>query len=493
MILSLNRPRNELCKTNITKGKTMNRIIKSIVPVAMAAVIMGCGSDNDDVRDIVVPEPPTPELGTSYVRVIHGSADAPLVNVKAGSDIIEGLGGVDYGVGSGFLSLTEGTYALSVDAILPDESTATVLDLGDVDLGADMEYTVIAHGYVMEDDDDSNDLAAAVIANTRTDVADGNIRIQVLHAAPNAPTVDLHVTGATDDLTTALATLAYGEATGQVEVAAGIYRVRLVIPAGMAGEGTVAYDVVLPDLAAGADLFVAAVPNTEVMTSPVKLLVNDGAGTSTIYDDRTTAQVRVIHAAADVPNVDVFVNDGKVDSLSNAPFGGVTGYADLPEGTYTVDARLTADNSVTGISEDLTVMNNNKYTVNAVGTLDAMDMADLEYYVLADNVRAVATESKVRITHAHPSVGNVDIYVTADGMIDDVDPAFSDVPYKASTGFVTLAPGEYNVKVTATGTKTVAIDTGMLDLMGGKIYSATAVNAPMAMPANLILSDAFIE
>ena len=122
-----------------------------------------------------------------------------------------------------------------------------------------------------------------------------------------------------------------------------------------------------------------------------------------------------------------------------------------------------------------------------------MDMADLEYYVLADNVRAVATESKVRITHAHPSVGNVDIYVTADGMIDDVDPAFSDVPYKASTGFVTLAPGEYNVKVTATGTKTVAIDTGMLDLMGGKIYSATAVNAPMAMPANLILSDAFIE
>ena len=188
-----------------------------------------------------------------------------------------------------------------------------------------------------------------------------------------------------------------------------------------------------------------------------------------------------------------FVDNGKVDALSNAPFGGVTGYVDLPEGTYTVDARLTADNTVTGISSDLSVMTNNKYTVNAVGTLDAMDDAALEYYVLMDNVRSVATESKVRITHAHPSVGNVDIYVTADGMIDDVEPAFSDVPFKATTNFVTLAPGEYSVKVTATGTKTVAIDTGILDLMAGKIYSATAVNDPAAIPANLILSDAFIE
>ncbi len=471
----------------------MKRIIKSIVPVALAAVIMGCGSDSDDARDIVVPEPPAPELGTTYVRVIHGSADAPLVNVKAGDDIIEGLAGVDYGVGSGFLSLTEGSYMLSVDAILPDESTATVLDLGDVALAADTEYTVIAHGYVMEDDDTSNDLAAAVIANSSTDVADGNIRVQVLHAAPNAPTVDLHITGATDELTTPLATLGYGEATDQVEVPEGVYRVRLVIPEGMDGAGTVAYDIVLPDLAAGADLFVAAVPNTEVMTSPVKLLVNDGSTTSTLYDDRTTAQVRVIHAAADVPNVDIFVDNGKVDALSNAPFGGVTGYVDLPEGTYTVDARLTADNTVTGISSELSVMTNNKYTVNAVGTLDAMDDAALEYYVLMDNVRSVATETKVRITHAHPSVGNVDIYVTADGMIDDVEPAFSDVPFKATTNFVTLAPGEYSVKVTATGTKTVAIDTGILDLMAGKIYSATAVNDPAAIPANLILSDAFIE
>lgn len=464
---------------------------KLALPLIAALAVSAC---NDNDNHVVTPTPtpaptPTPE---TQLRVIHGSADAPLVNVLANGNIIEGLAGVDYTVGSGFITLDAATYSVTVDGILPDESTTQVLDLGEVALAADTQYTVFAHGFVMADDNPNNDLAAAVITNAKSEVGAGNIRLQVLHAAPNAPTVDLHVTGATDAIDSALATLAYGDVTGQVEVPAGVYRVRLVLPDGQEGAGTVAYDVVLPDLAAGADLFVAAVPTTSVGTSPVKLLVNDGTTTSTLIDDRTTAAVRVIHAAADVPNVDVFVAGNKVDSLSNAPFQGVTGYATLPAGDYLVEAKLTADNTVTGISETLSVSTNMRYTVNAVGTLDAGDDAGLEYYVLADDYRRVATATQIRLTHAHPSVGNVDIYVTADGNIDAVAPNFANIPYKANTGFVTLAPGEYNIKVTAAGTKTVAIDTGMLMLNGGGIYSATAVDAPTATPSLLILSDDFI-
>lgn len=463
---------------------------KIALSLAALLTITACNDDDDPV---VTPTPTPTPAQEAQLRVIHGSADAPMVNVLANGNIIDGLGGVDYTVGSGFITLDAATYSVTVDGILPDESTTEVLDLGDVSLEADTEYTVFAHGYVMADDNPNNDLAAAVITNAESEVGDGNIRLQVLHAAPNAPTVDLHVTGATDELDTALATLAYGDVTGQVEVPAGVYRVRLVLPEGSDGAGAVAYDVVLPDLAAGADLFVAAVPTTSVGTSPVKLLVNDGTSTSTLIDDRTSAAVRVIHAAADVPNVDVFVEGGKVDSLSNAPFQGVTGYANLPAGDYLVEAKLTADNSVTGISATLGVATNMRYTVNAVGTLDASDDADLEYYVLEDDYRRVATATQIRLTHAHPSVGNVDIYVTADGDIDAVEPNFANVPYKATTGFVTLAPGEYSVKVTAAGTKTVAIDTGMLMLNGGGIYSATAVDAPNATPSLLILSDDFVS
>ena len=469
------------------------QVRNAISVAALTLLLSACGSDNDDDSVTAPPPPPPPPVEQAQLRVIHASADAPAVNILVNGAVVEGLAGVDYRVGSGFLALDEATYSVAVDGILPDTSTVQVLDLGDLALEGNTEYTVVAHGVVAADDDSSNDLAAAIISNPETELGAGNIRLQVLHAAPNAPTVDLHVTGAEDELGSALATLAYGDVTGQVEVPAGVYRVRLVLPEGSDGAGAVAFDVVLPDLAAGADLFVTAVPKTGVMASPVKLLVNDGVSTSSFIDDRTTAEVRVIHTAADVPNVDIFVDDGKVDALSNAPFNGVTGYVALPEGEYTVDARLTDDNTVTGISASLSVLNNTKYTVHAVGTLAADDDAALEYYVLEDTVRAVATETKIRLTHAHPSVGNVDIYVTADGNIADVEPAFADVPYKANTGFVVLSPGDYQIQVTATGTKTVAIDTGIITLAAGGVYSATAVNAPEQPIANLVLSDDFVE
>ncbi|SES63677.1 DUF4397 domain-containing protein [Thalassotalea agarivorans] len=463
----------------------MNKITKSLLIALSISVLAACDDDDDDV----VISPPPVEPGSSYIRVIHGSADAPAVNVNV--DGAEALSMVDYTEGSGFIMLDEGSYMVTVDGILADESTVQVLDLGAVDLMADMEYTVFAHGYVADDGDTTNDLTTAVIANAKSDVTEGNIRLQVLHGAPNAPTVDLHVTGATDELGDPLGTLAYGDVTDQVEVAAGTYRVRLVIAEGDS-MGAVAFDAVLPDLPAGSDLFVAAAPKTGVTTSPVQLIANNGTDTLTIIDDRTESWVRVVHAAPDVPEVDILVND--TAALTNVPFTGASDYLPLPDGIYNVKVALSSDNNVVGIEGDLDVSADMSYTVYAVGTLAAEDPdIPLEFYVLMDEVRSIATQASVRLTHAHPTVGNVDIYVTGDGVIDGVDPTFADIPFKASTGYVALPPGEYNVKITPPGDKTVVIDTGSLMLMGGGVYSATAVDNAGGTPANLILQDDFVN
>jgi hypothetical protein len=103
----------------------------------------------------------------------------------------------------------------------------------------------------------------------------------------------------------------------------------------------------------------------------------------------------------------------------------------------------------------------------------------------------------VRIFHASQATPNVDIYVTADGEIADVSPAFSDVPYAtgalAETGYVQLAAGDYVVTVTPTGTKTEAIETGTLSLVAGEIYTAFAVDGDMEGDApQLILLDGFV-
>ncbi|NTS76482.1 DUF4397 domain-containing protein [Catenovulum sp. SM1970] len=461
----------------------MKRITLPIVSVMMGFVIAGCDDDNN--ANTITPG--EIEARTAYLRVVHGSSNAPKVNVNAAGDTIAGLAGVDYEMGSAFISLREGSYPVTVDAILPDMSTVQVLNLGNVELMGQMEYTVFAHGLVGDAD---APLATAIIANPETDPADGNIRVQVLHASPTAPTVDLHITGAMDELSAPLATLGYGENTSQVEVPAGVYRVRLTLPG---DSSAVAFDVTLPDLPAGADLFVAAVPNTGVPTSPVKLLVNDASNTVnagatfSIIDDRTQSWVRVVHAAADAPAVDNYVNGAKVDALSNLSFRGITQNVPVDAGMYTVETKP-AGADVTVISTDFDLMADTKYTVHAVGSLAA---GSLEHYAIVDDARAIATESQVRITHGHPSVGLVDIYVTADGNIEEAMPLWEDVPFKASTGFVGVAPGEYNVTVTLADTKTAAIDTGIIMLEASGIYSALAVDDPAN--GNLVLMDDFVS
>lgn len=110
--------------------------------------------------------------------------------------------------------------------------------------------------------------------------------------------------------------------------------------------------------------------------------------------------------------------------------------------------------------------------------------------------RRIATEAQVRIFHASPAAGSVDIYVTADGVITDATPAFTGVPFSAGmlaeTGYVALAAGDYFVTVTPTGTKDVALETGMLTLSANMIYTALAVDAVNGGgPVQLILADDF--
>lgn len=463
----------------------MKRITTAILPMLGALIIQGCVLDDDDDKEM------QPEVvAKADVRVIHGGADAPKVNITVNGATFANLEGVDYLQASGFVEVDAATYDIGVDAILPDASTATVLAIDDAALAADTQYTVIAHGYVAEDGDTSNDLDTLVIANARSAVTAGNIRLQVVHAAANAPAVDVYLTTPTGELDTPTTTLAYGDYTAQLEVAAGSYRVRLVLPEGTDGAGTVAFDATLPELSAGSDWIVAALPNTGVTTSPVVLLANNGTDTAVFMDDRTQAWVRVGHAAADVPSVDILADGSKIDELSGATFPSATDYVAVDPGTYQVDTALTSDNSIVGITADLTLDANDKVTVLAVGTLATEDPdIALEYYVLDDSTRRVATEAKLRLTHAHPTVGNVDIYLTADGNIAGVTPAFSDVPYKANTDWVSVAAGDYVVTVTPTGNAAVeAINTGTITLDAGGIYSAVAVDNA---PGNLLLMDDF--
>jgi hypothetical protein len=175
------------------------------------------------------------------------------------------------------------------------------------------------------------------------------------------------------------------------------------------------------------------------------------------------AQVRVVHASPDAPAVDVWVN-GAV-AFSNAPFKGITGYAQLDPDTYNVQVTPTGATTPVVIEADLALAANTDYTVVAVGLL-----ADIEPLVLVDNNAAPAAgKAHVRFVHASPDAPAVDIAVTGGPIL------FSDVPFKGVGDYLPVDAGTYDLEARVAGTETVALSVPGVALEAGNVYTIFAM------------------
>ncbi|KKO45646.1 hypothetical protein WG68_09710 [Arsukibacterium ikkense] len=462
----------------------MKGILRFAVPALLTVSLAGCFNSSSDLpTPTPPPPPPPPPVVDATLRVVHASFDAPAVNISVNGDVV--IENLAYGSSSVNFSLPPADYAVAVDAILPGEgNTVTVIDVPALALDEATNYKVFAVGLVADDT-----LAPLVVTSDVADLAAGNVRVQVVHAASAAPTVDVHVTAPDADLGAPLATLAFTEFTGALDVPAGEYRVRITLP----GTDTVVFDSNTLELAGGMDLVVAAINSEYSGASPVSLIaVTPEGDVLPILDDGTTSSLRVVHNVSDAPAVDIVVNDNFAQPLVSAlAFPDFTGYVTPAPGDYNVKVAV-AGTETAVIDADVTLEDGKFYTVLAVGSLSDADDFAIEPLILVDNPRTVATEARVRLVHGSTLAGNVDIYVTADGDISEAMPAFSDVPYKAETGYVPLAAGEYFVTVTPTGTKTAAIETGALMLDANKIYTAIARDGAGLMGVGLTVMDGFV-
>lgn len=466
----------------------MNGITKFGLAASAVLILAACnGSSNNDNTNVTPPPPPPPPpVESTYVRVHHSVADAPDVNVLVDGEAA--LTNVPYTASSGVIELDEGTYSVQVDGILPDGSFATVIGPADLDLDGETRYEVFAVGKVGD-----GSIAPLIIANPVTDIAEGNLRLQVVHAAPDAPMVDIYLTAPDADLAAeqAAATLEFGDFTPQIDVPAGDYRVRITV----AGDpAAVAFDSGSLPLAAGADLVVAAIANTQTGDSPVMLQIADGEGASVLADINAGAEIRVVHAVADAPAVDITLDNADTPAIAALAFRSATDFIGLPAADYLVDVAAAGGDPVVIDDAELTLATSDRFSVYAVGELtgDGIALALIE-----DQQRRIATAAQVQIVHASPTAGAVDIYVTATNDISTADPVFTAVPFDAadlaSTGYVQLAEGEYVVTVTPTGTKDAAIGPISVNLTAGNIYTAIAVDADGGgAPLQLILLDDFV-
>ena len=441
----------------------MNSFRKILTVSIFSISLVAC--NDDDV--VVIDEVPTP---TSDLRIIHAVPDAPTVNVFAGAAVLAGLENVDYQVSSPWITVDEGTYAVRVEANVPS-GTADVITAS-LSLEGEKSYNVLAVGSTTD-----GTIEPLIVSVDRSAITSGNVRVQIVHAAPAAPMVDIYVTGPGDDIEVAqpLATASFKDSTGQVEVAGGDYQIRITA----AGTKTVVFDSGTVNLPADADLLVAATQNTGTGTSPVTLLVADGTSSFKIWDVNSKANVRVVHAVSDAPAVDVIANNA-LTLFDGISYSDVTAYVAVAAGDYIIDVAVDGDENTAPIDDvAITVEDGMFYTAFANSNLASIG---LDFVI--DVPRPIATAAKVRIFHASPDAGSVDIYVTTDRDISVVSPNFAGVnfttPMLTETDYVELAAGDYVVTVTTAGTKDAAITTGVLSLEVNKVYTAIAINGLMA-------------
>ena len=453
-----------------------------LLPLALTAAtaLTGCDVFDDDDDPVIIPPDPVIVVGEFKLQVLHASPDAPAVNVLVNG--AETLANVDFKAGSGALTLDEGDYEIQVDGIVPG-GTATVIGPVTLSFAADTLYTVVAVN-------DVANIEPLVLEQPDTAVPAGSARARVIHAAPAAPEVDVYVTAPGADLSAEmpLGTFSFRGDLGPAEVPAGDYQIRVTV----AGDPTaVVFDSGTITLADGANLTLAAVANTGTGSAPISLALLDGAGAAEILDTATPADLRVVHASADAPAVDVVVNDDFMNPLvSNLAFTQSSDFASVPPDTYNVKVTAAGNMGAIVIDADVTLEASETYSVLAVG-----DLATIEPLILSEDPRPVATAAKVRIVHGSPSAGDVDIFVTAPGAdITTGTPAFTGVAFKASTGFVELAAGDYDVTVVPTGTTTAAIGPATITIVDGGVYTAVARDAEGGgTPLGLILLDDFVS
>jgi hypothetical protein len=215
-------------------------------------------------------------------------------------------------------------------------------------------------------------LLMTLVSAAGVSAADGQARVRIVHASPDAPNVDVWVNG-----NVAVSDLAFKQATDYLTLPAGDYKVQ-VTPAGGAASDAV-IDATLT-LKADTDYTVAAVGKV----ADIQPLV--------LVDDNTApaagkAHLRVVHASPDAPAVDVAVADGPT-LIQNLAFPTASDYLPVDAGTYNLEVRPTGTDTSALDVNGFVANAGTVYTVFAVGQVGDGSLSVLP---LVDSTNMAAT------------------------------------------------------------------------------------------------------
>jgi len=206
----------------------------------------------------------------------------------------------------------------------------------------------------------------------------------------------------------------------------------------------------------------------------------DSNNNSNNQGDEEFFALQVLHASADAPAVNVYVDDNLV--LEDVDYKDGSAQLGLP--VRELPYRIRVDGILPG--GDVTVIGPAEidFEADTVYTIAAINsVADIEPAIISQpDVPVTAGSARLFVLHATPGAAPdfslpVDVYV--DAYSEPNAPIGTSAPltfdFRETLGPIEVAAGDYQVRVTLEGTQTVVYDSGLLPLAGGDDLTLAAV------------------
>lgn len=185
----------------------MNAMTRYLLAGGFALGLATAAGASTPLNAIISVDDPAGNMGGARVRVVHASPDAPAVDVWVeGGRVFENVAFEEI---TDFVEVPAGTYNVQV---VPAGATEPVVIEADLGLMAATDYTVIATDLLAN-------ITPVVLTATGGGPAAGNVWVRFFHGSPDAPAVDIAVTGGP----VLFENVAFQSGTDYLEVPAGSY------------------------------------------------------------------------------------------------------------------------------------------------------------------------------------------------------------------------------------------------------------------------------
>lgn len=438
-----------------------------------------------------------PPAGMAMIRVVHGSPDAPAVDVYAEGVANPQLTELAFGDTSDYLVIPPGTYNFQLRAAPSSDDDPIAYATGPIEIAEGDKLTTVAAGLIGSTAD-SDKFRVLAFNESFGPAGTGNAIVRVVHAGPDAPSVgiDLHDDDPTSPEITGLDRFTASDAAG-VPLTAG-EALQIGVAAG--GERVTAFTT--PPLPDGAQLFVIATGLTGRLAREA-----DGFSLLAVGPEGTVGFIRqnpvvyALHASPNAPAVDAFAGDVEVlDALS---FGQISKPLQLPPGSYDLSfygATAGADRPGGPSAAEAStgsLMAGERYLTIATGLLGASTngfqlVSYPEGFTLDE-----AGDPRLRVVHGAPDAPAVDVGVlNVEKVVNPV--LVSDVSFPDASDAAGLMPGMGTIPLgvtpagvndtvvasfhvtTQTGLRAFAVAAGALDPQNGQSFRLLVVDTAVS-------------